>query len=161
MKHFRILLICTFFFSSCSTNGVETPYFEVYKIHFEIMIPPFFTGDMNIKGDKSFIITYVSPGDTVDKIRAINDTVVGKISDLEMLKLVELCKLADVYKINFTDRSGVPTISNINDFPFEIEISNIYGRTNKLSFSSGIIPKESNDLQTYSLTLMDTYYKWR
>ena len=160
-NHIKLLVICIVFVSACSNNRFENPYFDEYKMQFRILIPPFFTGNMNIKNDKSFIITYVSPGDTINKSKAVNDTVVGKISDLEMTKLVELCKRADVYNVNFLSNAKGVTLYIINDYLFEINIKDKNGRTNKLSYSSGNIPKESADLQNYSEALMNTYYKWR
>jgi len=161
MNHIKLLVICIFFVSACSKNRFETTYFDEYKIQFSILIPPFYNGNMNIRSDKSFKITYFSKGDSLYGFKAVNDSVIGRITDLEMTKLVELCKLADVYNVNFLSNTKGPIPINIDDFPFEINIKDKNGRTNKLSFSSGIIPKESADLQDYSETLMNTYYKWR
>lgn len=160
-NHFKILVICIFIFSSCSKSNIETSYFDEYKIHYTILIPPFYTGDMNIKSDKSFKITYFSRGDSLYGFKAVNDSVIGRITDLEMTKLVELCKLADVYKVDFSNTGGGATCYSIDSFLCEIEINGTSGRTNKLSFSEGNIPKESRDLQDYTLTLMNMYYKWR
>jgi len=160
-NHFKILVICIFIFSSCSKSNFETSYFDEYKIHFSILIPPFYTGDMNIKSDKSFKITFFSQGDSLYGFKAVCDSVIGRITDLEMTKLVELCKLADVYKVDFSNIGGGSTIDYQDDFPCEIEINGTSTRTNKLSFSEGNIPKESRDLENYTLTLMNMYYKWR
>jgi len=146
-NNFKILVICIFIFSSCSKSSIETSYFDEYKIHYTILIPPFYTGDMNIKSDKSFKITYFSRGDSIYGFKAVNDSVIGRITDLEMTKLVELCKLADVYKVDFSNKGGGPTVISIDSFLCEIEINGTNARTNKLSFSEGNIPKESRELQ--------------
>lgn len=159
--HIKILAIFFLLLSGCSKVTNETPYFVDYNIHFNILIPPFHTGNMNIKGDKSFEIIYVSPGDTTNKFKALNNTVVGNITDSEMLKLIELCKLADVYKVKFLkDKNGM-VILNLDDFVFVLDIKDKDGKTNKLSFSDGYIPEEACNLENYSLTLMNKYYKWR
>jgi len=161
MNHIKLLVICIFFVSACSKNRFETPYFDEYKIKFSILIPPFYNGNMNIRSDKSFKITYFSKGDSLYGFKAVNDSVIGRITDLEMTKLVELCKRADVYNVNFFSNAKGVTLYNMNDYLFEINIKDKNGKTNKLSYSIRNIPKESADLQNYSETLMNTYYKWR
>ena len=162
MRHqFKILVICIFIVSACSKNRIETPYFDEYKIQFSILIPPFGNGNMNIKSDKSFKITYFSKGDSLYGFKTVNDSVIGRITDLEMTKLIELCKLADVYKVDFSNKGGGVTWQHQDSFLCEIEINGTSARTNKLSFSEGNIPKESRDLQDYTLTLWNMYYKLR
>ena len=157
----KILAIFFLLLAGCSKDSNETPYFEDFNIHFDILVPPFYTGNMNIKSDNSFKITYISQGDSLYGFKAVNDSVIGSITDLEMTKLIELCKLADVYKVDFSNTGGGTTCYSQDSFLCEIEINGTSVRTNKLSFSEGNIPKESSDLQDYTLTLMNRYYKWR
>jgi hypothetical protein len=160
MKSIKIILLLSILLSGCKKENNEAPYFKEFHSQFCISAITFYKHDMLIKSNKEFRITIYSSGDSTYNIPAVNDTIYGMITTLQMDSLINFCKLADVYHVKFSNKAhenDSVICEKDSDISYSIEITGEDGNQNFLSYTYCFIPREANDLQDYSNSLMMKY----
>jgi hypothetical protein len=158
----NLLVLCvliTLAITDCKKETKEMHYFDEFVFNLYMMVPSFPQENMEIQSNKSFQIISSSITDTALHFLAWHDTLRGKITDSEMAKLINYCKMADVYNVKFSNKvNDSMTCYEVVDFVYSINIKDsINNGSNFLSYTYCFIPKAAIDLKKYADTLLIKY----